>query len=470
MNNTSATLTSATAAFVAGDAGKRVMVYLGAGVWLAATINTVNSGTSVTLSAAATSSITNAVCLIATDDSAAAKAQLADANTYWIAHSGATELTLDPLLYGIAVAPTVGGATLGNAQIPLPLAAATGGKFQPQWVCSADVTPLMDFQQTVPESAGAFLACMSTAGTSDGTFGPSYMIGGPIQGYGGEPGLFNNVFPSCRGVGLLLPWNTSIGGWDLFSCAGFDFENWAVLPMGVVTGSAVPLITSPGALTNTWNISGLRAACAGNNDDCKIGHGSVEGMVYGIMPSEHSVTDEVEVVYCITGLEFYCGISAMVHPCRVNYASVEGCINGIGTFDSAKIDVAVLDTEALTSIIRDPGSALNGYVGMRGDVGNSVPGSTGILFGGSGGLNLKIVNLNNGPGVPTPPSVPATGVALVNGYYRDATVYITGAMTGNVKINGTSLGTSAAGPYRVPSGASITLTYSSAPTWVWVLE
>jgi peptidoglycan/xylan/chitin deacetylase (PgdA/CDA1 family) len=74
-------------------------------------------------------------------------------------------------------------------------------------------------------------------------------------------------------------------------------------------------------------------------------------------------------------------------------------------------------------------------------------------------------------GVLTAPSVPATTVAVQNPFATDVTIYITaGASTCAVKLNATTVFTipsAGVNTVRLESMATITLTYTSAPTWVW---
>ena len=81
---------------------------------------------------------------------------------------------------------------------------------------------------------------------------------------------------------------------------------------------------------------------------------------------------------------------------------------------------------------------------------------------------------NIGPGFSTTsgtPSVPASTVAFNNNRQVDCIAYITaGTSTCAVAINGLAVATlpaSGVGSFAVPDGASITLTYANAPTWVW---
>ena len=71
------------------------------------------------------------------------------------------------------------------------------------------------------------------------------------------------------------------------------------------------------------------------------------------------------------------------------------------------------------------------------------------------------------PGGQTAPSVPASTTALTNPFPFDCTVYVAGGTVSAIAVGGTVTGMTS-GPIRVPAGQTITLTYSAAPTWVWV--
>ncbi len=66
------------------------------------------------------------------------------------------------------------------------------------------------------------------------------------------------------------------------------------------------------------------------------------------------------------------------------------------------------------------------------------------------------------------PAVPSSTVAQTNNFGVDATVYVNGGTVTDVAIGGNSTGDTLGGAYRVAAGQSITLTYSVAPTWVWM--
>lgn len=69
----------------------------------------------------------------------------------------------------------------------------------------------------------------------------------------------------------------------------------------------------------------------------------------------------------------------------------------------------------------------------------------------------------------TQPAVPATTVAYENNLGVDATVYVTGGTVSAIALNGVSTGLTS-GVFQVPAYQTITLTYSAAPTWLWVGE
>ena len=80
---------------------------------------------------------------------------------------------------------------------------------------------------------------------------------------------------------------------------------------------------------------------------------------------------------------------------------------------------------------------------------------------------------------PSTPSVPASGTAQQNTNPYPVKVYVNGGALTEVQIsiNGTAYtvysNSTASAVYEgftLPAGASITLTYSTAPTWSWVPE
>jgi parallel beta-helix repeat protein len=69
----------------------------------------------------------------------------------------------------------------------------------------------------------------------------------------------------------------------------------------------------------------------------------------------------------------------------------------------------------------------------------------------------------------TPPTVPASSTLFTNNYGTDATVYITGGTVNSIIVGGGTTNLTS-GTFRVCSGQTITLLYTSAPSWRWFLD
>ncbi len=67
----------------------------------------------------------------------------------------------------------------------------------------------------------------------------------------------------------------------------------------------------------------------------------------------------------------------------------------------------------------------------------------------------------------TAPAIPASGTAQANTFGVDVTIYVTGGTVTAIAVGGTATGLTS-GAVFVGAGETITLTYSAAPTWVWI--
>jgi hypothetical protein len=146
--------------------------------------------------------------------------------------------------------------------------------------------------------------------------------------------------------------------------------------------------------------------------------------------------------------------------------SVEACTRVIDTnadaAHCAPLHIAMLHTEVVSGThINDPNNGLSGtiYYAKLSDPDT-------ITINGAG--NIEIIAVSRPRGAVTAPSVPATTVALRNPFWRHAAVTIAGGTVSAVAVDGTATGVTS-GTVIVPSGHTITLTYSSAPAWNWVL-
>jgi hypothetical protein len=476
------TLTCATSApFTPASVGMNIVVSAAGGggyTPLAATISTYISATQVTLSASCTSTCAAAITWFGTDDTAAIIAAQAAAVAYAQANTGYAEVVFDPLVYIVAANATVGGSTFGNAQIPLPIVSPVSGgqKIQLVFRGTADATALMHWNQLTAQASGAVLACANTTGTNDGTYGPASVIGGPFYGYGGEPGLYTNMLVTIDGVAILVPYNSTFGGFDFFGVAEANVKTARVLAAAIPAiqgGGPIPNIGGYSNISHTWT-TGLRMPCAGNNDDCNVAWFSCEGLATGFAPGEHTSWLSVRCIYCINGIQAYGGHGGSgTDAIRGLHASVEVCSYAVAfTSGGAHLDLDTLEIESIGTIVQDPSNLCQGSIGVRGDM-SAGYNSSGIVNGGAG---IRVINLNqvSGPVTAGVPAAPATTVAQVNAFYRDAQLWLSaaGGTITAVLVDATAVPVAAAaiiGPVLVPSGHSYTPTYTGTLTVTWVL-
>jgi hypothetical protein len=465
----SATITSASGGFTNLTSGMAALIG-GAGVSgasLAVTLTKV-SNTQATMSAAASTSVASAITCYATDDTLAIRNCITAANTYAANNNGYAEVCLRPVIYGLATAPVIGGATKGNALLPLPVTAPTARKvvlaFRGAWGVNSGA--LAHWLQTTPQAAGTVLACLTTAGTNDGTYGPTSVIGGAYSGYGAPTQTFDNRHVIIDGITAMVPYNGTCGGFDFFGVAEMTVESAACMAMAIVpSGGAnpVPSMRTPTALT-VFGFSGLRTPSSTNNAVANVKYYVCEGLMNGLRLSEHGVVISTHIINCYAGIVPYLGAGgAMSNSMTILKACVENCVHGVVSIDAGPVRINVMDmnTEDLSDLISDSGN------GLQGELRVSMYAQT-ISTHVDGASGVRIYDLRATSGHQTSPGVPASTVALVNPFYRDAAVTVSGGTVTVVAVDGTSTGITS-GTVFVPTGKTITLTYSVAPAWVWVL-
>jgi hypothetical protein len=118
-----------------------------------------------------------------------------------------------------------------------------------------------------------------------------------------------------------------------------------------------------------------------------------------------------------------------------------------------------------TYAIAESGGPFTGNV-IQGN--NIVAGLTGTISQNATSQNHIAKNAGYNPtGKLTAPGIPATTVAQNNYFGVDCMVLVTGGTVSNIAIGGQNTGQTT-GWFRVPSGSSITLTYTVVPTsWTW---
>lgn len=292
------------------------------------------------------------------------------------------------------------------------------------------------------------------------------VVGGPTPHFGyGAGGSWSNMLLTIDGITIEVPQNGNIGGFDLRGTAEANIWTASVLARSTVTGA--PSIPSP-----NWSF-GLFMPQTNNNDNCNIGYYSCEGMVYGLILTEHCVVTSARIINCYDGLVCW-GESGFPHRNVITYASIENCTQCIVLASSkTKLDIMSVDIEwGNGHIVNDSGNGGSGtiYVCSNGNDGDSLNAAlSNVSTGVTGNGDLKVINADQAPGSVAAPTVPSSTTALQNPFWRDAMVTISGGIVTNITVDGASQFTTTPATVFVPSGKTVTLIYSSAPTWQWTL-
>lgn len=467
------------------------------------------------------------------DDTTAIRNAINAAVTYAQANNFYAEVIFGAKIYLANGTYVQGGATKGNAILPLPLIGTTVEKVTLALKGIHDATALPHWQQTVTQQSGAVIkttrtdgqnesggrnfndttttlnspvissataafiagdvnrvfvnanfatgtyvvsvqsgtqATMSTNATVSGTnvastldsFGESTILGGPnpAMGYGFST-VFSNMLLNIDGITFVAPANPTICGADARGLAEFNFGTLAFQADQNPGNATIP--------AHGWQF-GAAMPASNNNDNCNGTWYSCEGAYFGILVAEHTCIQSIRCIYCADGIFFQSGTT--FHGSWIGYASIEACAVCLNTSTSnsfSKVYIDNLDFEngaggfAPQAHIYDPNNLMFGKVGLT--TNNAI--SSLII---TGAANLEIKSLQAGIGHVTPPAIPASTVALVNPFWRDAMVVITGGAVTVVTVDGTATGFTATGvTVVVPSGKTIALTFSVTPSWDWVL-
>lgn len=429
---------------------------------------------SVTVSAAAPSAVApyqfapetyGAAADDTTDDTAAVNRAVSAAVAYAQANNGYCEVVFQPRTYLLSSAPTTGGATQGSAQIPLPVIAETAQKVTLAFRGTADQTGLYHWHQTTPQRAGAVLRSTYSAGDALPATGEASVIGGPTPHFKGDPpSTWNNMLVVVDGVSVEIPPTVDICGLDLRCMAEANIVNAGVLALSTQTGA--PAIPQP-----DWAF-GVAMPVTNNNDNANIGYLSVEGMVIGLQVYEHVQAASVRLINCYDGL-VVASSSGFPHSNVITYASIENCTNCVVFIGGGlnKLDIVDCDIEWGTGhILNDTGGNALGTVNIGSNGGGGASLNAAMNSGATAvvGTSLRIVNRDQSTGHVAAPVVPATTVALANPFWRDAAVTVSGGAVTAITVDGAATGATS-GTVFVPTGKSIAVTYSVAPSWNWVL-
>ncbi|MEM5820024.1 MAG: hypothetical protein QXO19_03980 [Candidatus Aenigmatarchaeota archaeon] len=233
---------------------------------------------------------------------------------------------------------------------------------------------------------------------------------------------------------------------------------------------------------------------------CTVGNGSINNIYW---PATNAIPINVKFTSCVFRDATQDGIVLAFEDSREGGVTFESCsivhsgVSSAGTYSNIKVpsgltasgegmhinlyncelgdDVVYNDTIYTKQVF---GIESSGLVHLHVEGGKLGSTTAGLLIDNSSYLlsDSKILNITgyNPQGFKTTtPSVPASGTAVQNTNPYPVMVYISGgsgtavAITPNGSSTATTVNSTLAGQYRLEPYDSITLTYSTAPTWQW---
>jgi hypothetical protein len=381
--------------------------------------------------------------------------------------------------YLIAGAP-VKGKNYGNGQISIPhVPASTSPKITLVFRGRAIASTFLHWDQVAPQSIGTVLHSTYTGGSYDGTWGVPAILGGPTN-LSGAPqdqfATFSNMHIVIDGISTLQPAGASLIAFDLRYIAQANVPSASSFSNR--TRKTNPPIET--LVSNDQSI-GLVMPYKGNNARSAIGSYTVEGVFSGLVASEHLHADYLGVIYCRRGVQI-AGLTAGDYSDgqrRIGDHSIH-----IGRYLAEAVDYWVYNDSTATQLVIDSmgGEGTTNFVAHVYDQISGENGRGGLtgrinlldIFNREavvqGRTSLRIISDGVLPGAAyTTPPIPGTNVEFQNPFWRDATVIVSGGSVSSIKVEGVDMGVTS-GPIPLPTGQRITLTYSSLPTWKWLLS
>ncbi|MFF9238387.1 hypothetical protein ACF1AY_15840 [Streptomyces sp. NPDC014776] len=382
MTSGSAVLTSATANFQPQDVGKAISVK-GAAIdgvtTLVTTIASRQSATQVTLATAAATTVSGALVIWGTDDTAAFNAAVDAAEQYLATHTYA-QVFAPPLPY--VIAGPLRTDRSGNGQIVFGPQPMSGDQKTLHFAGVAPGAPVRTWLQTQPFLAGSCLISLGVYGsinaqTNDiNAHGNPAVISGPNEGSGyGVSATFSNTLVAITGLTIITTHSTfglTYSAANLWGCAKAYVDGLAYGTAGTVATPSTDY-TSPALLGNGASV-GLLLPAPGNNDHVVAPNVSCNGgYTYGIFITEHALVGRYMALYCwagIVAIGTYRGSVGSVHAMKVISASVEACTHELYIYGPGSqgvgpiIDIDQLSTESGTpNIAGTSTSAMNAALG-----------------------------------------------------------------------------------------------------------
>ncbi|HLK78205.1 MAG TPA: hypothetical protein VKU77_31715, partial [Streptosporangiaceae bacterium] len=467
--------TSGSAPFTSADVGKHILVPSAGGflnVPLVTTIASYQSPTQVTLAASATRTVTGSGAVYGTDDTAAIQSAVGAAVAYaQAAEQGIGEVRFSTGIYCAAGSP---GGPYQSAQIQLPYVDPYAGpRVSLALTGPHPSTGPAHWEQPNPLAGGATLASLYYNDSAGGAGPPpNVVIGAPVQGgglfFGGSNGLFSNMRVTVDGINILAAYRPCVAGLDLYGAAQADIRSYSYSCLAR-TGTAAggwPPYESDGGNPSAWGTFGYRTPAAGNNDQNDLGRATILGPYHGVIFSDHFAAQSIRSIFCNDGV--LASSVTQSHHCEIGSLSFETGQDAVRVDSSGQtcaLFIGSLHAELLSGFyINDPGNLLYGEIRAEN------LSATGIIANGkNGAANVRLVwDYQPLGAVASPPAVPASTTGYTNQFWRDAVVIVSGGTVTAIAVDGKNTGLTS-GPVFVRNGGTITLTYSAAPAWNWVI-
>jgi hypothetical protein len=476
------------------DVGKPIVVKgaLSSGATtLVTTIASYQSPSQVTLNATATNTVTGALVMWATDDTAALQATINAAFAYgqangtgivWVPPTG------NGLFYGVAGPLVAGGATKANGQLIIPIQATTSGKVCLIILGATDGGATRHWEQKIPQLSGSTLVSFgvfasATAQTNAlNANGQAAVISGQtgVNGYGTDALLYNNVIVRMQNIQVYT--THSLNGWtygalNFHGLAACALENFGY-------GTAATYAPNGGDYQNPNGFSaglsiGVLLPSAGNNDNNQLRNVTCHGgYTRAIFVTEHTEWVGATILYSWSGVcpvgnygDGGSGVGAS-HGIFIDQVSIEGCNNQLEFIGPGQAGVGPMmsgsyDTEG-QSTIRDNSGGLAAACGEFHVKSNGVAASPTL----NAGTPMNLVCDFQFPGPVASPPTLTIGTAIQNPYGRWASVTLAGGTVTSVQLSALRGGSTAptmTNVYTQASGAMPLHTVRVGPLgWIQV--
>jgi hypothetical protein len=336
-----------------------------------------------------------------------------------------------------------------------------------------EATAYVHWLEPNPPNEGAVLFSMYYNDNAQSISQPPVVIGGPVTGYGGNGGLFSNMRVIVDGINILVAHRSCISGIDLFGIGQADMKSYAyhtAAQPSLAPGSSWPQLANGSSNPSAWETFAYRTPTVGNNAQNDVGRVTVYGPYHGVIFADHFAAQAIGVIAAYAAVTsatsnqaHYAFIGSLTSELTHTPLNCDSTNYGGGA--PQPIFIAALQCEDSGVLVYDPSNSLHGEVHIE-QLSIALPSSAVV----NGAKNLRVIydEIARGP-VGSPPAVPASGTALQNGYWRDATVVVSGGTVSQIAVDGVSQGVTS-GPILVPTGSTITLTYTVAPSWSWALR